>query len=153
MVVNIGSESDDWRAQALSNFAESQFEIDGEWFSSVEGFIQSIKFPEDHRNRIFGSILSGVDAKKLGRKAERKFVWWMGRKIVFGSVEHHELIARAIIAKFSQNHDSMMALMMTSNEEITHDLGRPENPNTSLPAELFCKILTNIRSAGFAEEI
>lgn len=153
MVVNIGSESDDWRAQQLSNFAESQFEIDGEWFSSVEGFIQAIKFPEDHRNRIFGSILSGVDAKKLGRHAERKFVWWMGRKIIFGSVEHHELIARAIIAKFKQNPHCMVALIATSGEEITHDLGRPEDPNTSLPADLFCKILTKIRNAGIADDI
>lgn len=153
MVVNIGSESTDWRAQALSNFAISPFTLDDECFQSVEGFIQGIKFPEDHDNRIMAQMLSGVQAKKLGRKAERKFVWWMGRKIVFGSVEHQELIARAIIAKFSQNHDSMMALMMTSGHEITHDLGKPEDPNTSLPAELFCRILTKIRNAGFAEEI
>jgi predicted NAD-dependent protein-ADP-ribosyltransferase YbiA (DUF1768 family) len=151
MTVNVDSRSDDWRAQQLSNFAQSQFEIDDEWFNSTEGFIQAIKFPEGHKNRVYGTILFGVDAKKLGETAERKYVWWQGRQIVYGSDEHHRLIARAIIAKFEQNSEKMKALMLTGDEEITHDLGCPEDPETSLPAKLFCKILMEIRKANQPE--
>ena len=153
MVVNIRGDSEDWRARAISNFHISPFELDGVGFLSAEGFIQGIKFPEGDNNRLMGTILSGIQAKNLGKKAERKYVWWFDRKIEYGSDEHHRLIARGIIAKFSQDHDSMMALMMTSGEELTHDTGVPEDPNTSLPAELFCRILTKIRNAGFTEEI
>ena len=147
MVVNVRSDSDDFIARALSNFPRYPFEIDGEDFGSPEGFIQGIKHPEGSINRILGTILSGVEAKRLGKTAEGKFVWWQRRQIVYGSDEHHCLIARAIIAKFEQNPSAMNALLATEGEEITHDLGKPEDPNTSLPAALFCKILTEIREA------
>lgn len=145
MTVNVNSRSDDWRAQQLSNFAEGLFEIDGVWFYSVEGFIQALKFPEDHPNKAYGGVLTGSDAKKLGESAEKKYIWWKGQRFDYGSEAHHYLIARAIAAKFYQNTEKMSALLATGDEVITHDLGEPEEADTSLPAELFCKILMEIR--------
>jgi len=143
--LNIGSKSDDWRARRLSNFSTDPFLIDGEKIASVEGFIQGTKFPEGHhvRQQAFQSV--GVEAKRCGKKAERKLVWWKGQVVSYGSTEHHQLIERAIRAKFEQNDDAMEVLLATDGLILTHDLGRPDSPNTSLPAKIFCDILTRIR--------
>ena len=145
MTVNIGSKSNDWRAQACSNFPAFPFVIDGVSLTSVEGFVQGTKLPEDHPTRAVAFASFGGAAKKLSKIAEGKLVWWNGKTITFGSSAHHKLIERAIRAKFQQNPSAMLALLCTAGEEITHDLGKPENPNTSLPAKVFCDILTRIR--------
>lgn len=119
--------------------------IDGEEMVSVEGFIQGIKFPEGSSMRRNAFQSSGFEAKKLGKGAGGKFVWWRGRVINYGSSEHHELIEQAIRAKFQQNKEAMQALLATQGLELIHDLGEPESPNTSLPAKIFCEILTKIR--------
>lgn len=143
--LNIGSKSDDWRAKRLSNFSDDPFVLDGVRLASVEGFIQGTKFPENdpRRERAFQSL--GRKAKHFGRYAEGKFVWWQGQTILFGSQEHHRLIERAIRAKFEQNPEALKALVTTKGMTLTHDLGHPESHNTSLPAKVFCDILTRIR--------
>lgn len=144
-VLNISSRSDDWRARRLSNFSTDPFVLDGEKFASVEGFIQGTKFPEEHpiRQQAFQSV--GIEAKRFGKKAERKLAWWKGTAIPYGSIEHQKLIERAIRAKFIQNEGAMKALIATKGVILTHDLGHPDPPNTSLPADVFCNILTKIR--------
>lgn len=144
-VLNIKSDSDDWCARCLSNLSSHSFFIDGEKMASVEGFIQGIKFPKvNHiRKQSFQSV--GVDAKRLGKKAECNFVWWKDKIIEYGSVEHHKLINKAICCKFNQNADAMKALLETDGLVLVHDTGHPDSPKTSLPADIFCKILTNIR--------
>ena len=144
-VLNIGSKSDDWRARRLSNFSADSFVLDGEEIASVEGFIQGIKFPEGHptRKQAFQSV--GVEARRSGRKAERKLVWWKERSIPYGSFEHRQLIERAIHAKFEQNNDARRTLLASEGMVLTHDLGRPDSPRTSLPSKVFCDILTRIR--------
>lgn len=144
-ILNIGSKSDDWRAKCLSNFSADQFILDGMQIASVEGFIQGIKFPEgdSRQEQAFCSV--GRDAKRFGRSAEQKFVWWQGQVIPYWTREHHCLIERAIRAKFEQNLGALKALLATKGMTLTHDLGHPESYNTSLPAEVFCDILTRIR--------
>lgn len=144
-VLNIGSKSDEWRARRLSNFSVDPLVLEGERMASVEGFIQGTKFPEGHptRQQAFRSV--GVEAKRLGKNAERRFVWWKARAISYGSSEHHELIEKAIRAKFEQNPGAMEALLATEGMTLTHNLGHPDPPNTSLPATVFCGILTRIR--------
>lgn len=145
LVLNIKSNSNDWRARSLSNFSKHSFFIDGEKMASVEGFIQGIKFPEMNnvRQQSFRSV--GVEAKRLGKKAECNFVWWKNKTIKYGSIEHHNLINKAICCKFNQNIDAMKALLETDGLVLIHDTGYPDSPKTSLPAEIFCKILINIR--------
>jgi len=145
LVLNIASKSDDWRARRLSNFSADSFVLEGEEMASVEGFIQGIKFPEGHptRQRAFQSV--GVEARRSGRKAERKLVWWKEKAIPYGSSEHRQLIERAIHAKFEQNNDARRTLLASEGMVLTHDLGHPESPNAILPAKVFCDILTGIR--------
>ncbi len=144
--LNVSSNSEDWRARRLSNFSYDPFILDGEKLLCVEGFIQGIKFPEKSplRKQAFQEV--GMHAKLLGKQAHNKFVWWKGKKIKYGSRRHHQLIARAIKAKFYQNDGAMMTLMCTKEMVLTHEVGS-ESPQTSLPSKVFCKILTEIRDS------
>ncbi len=56
-----------------------------------------------------------------------------------------QLIEEAIRAKFEQNRGAMEALLATEGMTLTHNLGHPDPPNTSLPATALCDILTRIR--------
>ncbi|MEK7465702.1 MAG: hypothetical protein AAB631_02915 [Patescibacteria group bacterium] len=144
MELDIRSDSFDWCARFLSNFWPSFFVLDDEELSSVEGFIQGIKFPEGDLNRsaAFRSVMG--EAKKFSEKAERKYVWWKGEEIPYGSVEHHALIERAIRAKFGQNSELRYALQETKNLVLINQV--LASGETSLPAPVFCDILTRIRA-------
>lgn len=151
-ILNVTSKSDDWRAKRLSNFSQDPFILDSIELASVEGFIQGTKFPQDDLRRYEAFGLTGKKAKKYGEYAERKYVWWKGELIPYGSNEHYNLIERAIRAKFKQNPEALRALLETNGLILTHDVGEPEPPNTSLPAEIFCRILTQIRKENLSPE-
>lgn len=151
---NIHSKSRDETARLLSNFINRPFEIDGYWMASVEGFIQGIKFPvgDKRRQRAFAS--TGGFAKKLGLGVRYPDIFfnvehprggYYAAMSDYGSDIHHHQIERAIRAKFEQNDDCIEALLATKGLELTHDTGEPESPDTSLPAKVFCDILTRIR--------
>jgi len=144
--LNIHSKSSDWRSRRLSNFSVDFFELDGATMMSVEGFIQGIKFPEGDRRRNMAFNSAGSAVKRLGSEAAGEFVYWQGREIPYGSIEHMSLIERAIRAKFEQNDGARQALMATVGLVLTHEVPGPENPKTSLPAERFCVILAGIRA-------
>lgn len=156
-VVNISSGSEDKVARRLSNFSKDRFVIDGIEMASVEGFVQGIKFPEfpiEDTRRDIAFRLAGKEAKKIGGEAAefgQKFVWWKGRKIIYGSAEHYALNERAIRAKYQQNPEAMEALLSTKGKKITHELGGEENPKTCLPKAEFCRILTKIRDEKLKE--
>jgi len=134
----------------LSNFPALGFVIDGVELASTEGFIQGIKFPEGDPRREQAFRMSGGKAKRMARGAEGRFVWWQGTEIAYGSFEHHALIERAIRAKFDQQPTAMQMLLATEGMELIHDLGTPESATTSMPARVFCAILTRIREERLA---
>jgi predicted NAD-dependent protein-ADP-ribosyltransferase YbiA (DUF1768 family) len=104
----------------ISNLAETSFEMDGRFYSSVEGFWQGLKFPgEADRQRI--AELSGHEAKKAGPKSEPgdRFVY-DGREIVAGTVDHWALMERANLAKFEQDEDARAALLSTGSRPLVH---------------------------------
>lgn len=143
--LNIYSKSDDSRGRILSNFSHHPFVLDGQHFESVEGFIQGIAFPEGDPRKEAAFKAWGSAAKKFEEEQERKFVWWNGEEIVFGSPGEHALIERAIRAKFEQNPEAKEALIATKGLGLTHVLPEPEHKNTCLPAKVFCAILMKIR--------
>jgi predicted NAD-dependent protein-ADP-ribosyltransferase YbiA (DUF1768 family) len=118
---------------------------------SVENAIQAMKFDYDDPRRQNAFKRSPLEAKDLGKEAECMFVYWDGRKIKFGSDEHHSLIEEFIWAKFEQYCDLQCRLVSTGDEPIVHRVG-PPNPRTSLPNDLFVSILMDIRSAYQKEE-
>ena len=151
LLLNIDSDSVDWRARMLSNFSAAFFVLDGLLVASVEGFIQGIKFPEGDPLRKLAFASVGKEAKRFSRKVEpsSQWVWWNGDKIAYGSLQHLILIERAIRAKFEQNSDAMKALLETRSIKLVHELGHPEGRRTSLSSADFCDILTRIREEAF----
>lgn len=143
---NVSSTSSDWRGVALSNFQLSPFSLDGILFASIEGFIQGVKFPEGDPRRERAFVLSGLEAKELGGEADRSGAYWHGQRLAYGSPEHHQLIERAIRARIAQNAGLAQALASTAGKTVVHITGHePESPNTSLPAVVFCRIITQVR--------
>ncbi|MGB3425411.1 MAG: PAS domain S-box protein [Castellaniella sp.] len=145
--INVSFTSDDWRGVALSNFSLSPFEFEGRLLASVEGFIQGIKFPPGHASREQAFAASAWDAKACGQGAEKQFAYWDGTQLEFGSDAHHALVERALRARFAQNEGLRRVLASTQGLDIQHLTGESEPERTSMPAALFCRILTDIRDA------
>jgi hypothetical protein len=143
-ILNVSSASSDWRACALANYPLFPFILDDVVLVSVEGFIQGIKFPDTHPSRAVAFLSYAHAAKQCGDRAERVSVWWRNNVLGYGSDAHHALIGRAIRAKFYYNQGAQLALRAAEGLELKHDIG-PELPTTSLPAAVFCRILTDLR--------
>lgn len=146
--INAALKSDDPRGRILSNLSAHGFVLDGVRCESVEGFIQGIKLAPGDPRREETFALVGIPAWKMRVHAKGEYVWWGGKTIPYNSPEHRALIRRAIEAKFAQNRDALEALKQTRGFTIIHHTSVPESPNTSLPAVLYCKILTDIREAA-----
>lgn len=146
--INVAFTSDDWRGVALSNFSLSPFVLDEVSQASVEGFIQGIKFPPGHPAREQAFTSWAREAKACGKGADRQFVYWGEARIEFGSDAHHRLVERALRARFAQNEGLCRVLASTRGLEILHHTGEEREPaQTSMPADLFCRILSDIRDA------
>ncbi|MFA5129726.1 MAG: hypothetical protein WC477_02265 [Patescibacteria group bacterium] len=146
--LNIRSDSDDLRARELSNLQPRPFILDEVKLRSAEGFIQGIKYPLGDPLRLEVFNLAGIKAKRMGEQAGKKYVWWNYIQIPYGSTPHHALIEKGIRESFKQNPYALILLYSTRGMKLTHDLGTPESPNTSLPADDFCDILTRLRDEG-----
>lgn len=149
------SSKGEWPANVLSNCAATPFVIDGVQCNSAEGFIQALKFPNPEMQKHVCSLV-GKAAKFAGKKAAKRIhrerkVWWQDKEIEFRSQEHFGLIERALRAKFNQSDRAKRALLATRNSTLTHDVGQPESPHTSLPAAVFIRILYKVRAELQAE--
>lgn len=121
-------------------------------FASIEGFIQGIKFPLGDSRREQAFVASGWDAKHLGDQADRSGAYWNGLTLGYGSPEHHQLIERALRARMAQNSGLAQVLVSTAGATLIHRTGHePESPTTSLPAAVFCRILTEMRDELLAD--
>lgn len=143
-------------------------------FPSAEVFIQIIKSREGDPQRKEFRKKEARDAKydikprnremaqHLDQKNESvEYVYWGGQKIPYCSPEHLSLIKQALEAKFAQNPEAREQLLATGNrrlvhvtgyEKFQHDKGFQDKPYTSLPADNFVGILTEIRGKYQYEE-
>ena len=145
-IINIRSDSKDWRGALLSNLAHTPFEVGGHSFMSVESALQGIKFFDRYkRAEVFH--LDGLSALKAGRTITKSidadaenYVFWDNKRIEYNSIEHRLLIAMFIAEKVRQNIEVQKALLMTQGTFIYHDVGT-EHPQTSLPEKFYIEIL------------
>ena len=138
-----------WPGSILSNFAQTPFVIDGVVCSCSEAFIQALKFPDPEEQREI-CTLQGQEVLERGSKVtDRIFsagsVWWRGDTLPLHSIEHFQLVKRVLVAKFTQSMLARDALIGSGNAILTHDFGRPKGGRESLPVEVFCRIVTDIR--------
>lgn len=151
-IINIGLKGETETDCMLSNFAHTPFELDGVYYESVEGFWQSIKFPEGSEDRVKTAALIGGEAKKAGKRTKNfNTLEYQGQTIEVGSPEHHALMKRAIKAKLEQNPQVLKLLLDTGNKQITHILKTPDGrilpDSKTIPGAVFSQILMDLREA------
>jgi hypothetical protein len=120
--------------------------MDGKHYACVEVFYQGLRWPNAAK-RAEIARLSGREAKFSARGAPKSETFeYEGITYRSGSPEHHELIKRAIRESLEQNPEIRNQFVQTHPRSIEHKTGRPENPNSSFPASVFTRILTELRS-------
>lgn len=136
-----------WPSAALSNFAPHPFVIDGVECSSMEGFLQSLKYKEPDM-QIEVCKLVGKAAKFKGKKKKwwrTQTLYWQGQELKRDSQEYQDLLDRAFDA-LAQNTGFQKALLATGKATLTHSIGKSKETETVLTKQEFCSRLTNIRN-------
>ena len=139
----------DYPASVLSNFHPNEFCIDGVRCGSMEGFLQSLKFRSEKKQREIAA-LKGREAKWAAR---RKFFWrltgrvrWQGRSIKRTGAEFSSLVLRAYALMYEQSASFRGALDSTVGVTLTHSIGKHSKQKTILTEEEFIYALTVTRA-------
>ena len=134
----------------LSNFAEHEFCIDGVKCSSMEGFLQSLKFRSIKKQNHVCS-LAGKEAKNSTRHTVAQLRWrithnlyWQGRRINRFSDEYQQLLDRAY-DMLSENEDFQNALKNSLSYKLTHSIGKTDARKTILTESELISRLDRIR--------
>lgn len=134
----------------LSNFANTNFELDGVRVSSMEGFLQSLK-TSDRELQARICSLDGLRAKGMGKKLNKirnydfKHLFWNGKRYNRESKEYQDLLNRAYKARYDADDDFRFALEYTENRILKHSLGGKDPKRTLLTENEYTKILTKLR--------
>ena len=136
-----------WPASALSNFAPHPFVIDGVECSSMEGFLQSLKFKNPEMQREVCKLVGkAAKMKGKGKNWQRKQeLYWLGQTIDRHSKEYQVLLNRAY-DELAKNSSFQKALLATKDATLTHNIGRNDESQTVLTKREFISRLVRIRS-------
>lgn len=135
-------------AGALSNFAPHPFVFRGVKVASMEGVLQSFKYPQTEMQIVVCSMV-GLAAKRYGSKKDWKktqTLWWDGKAYPRKSEEYQELLDEVYNAMFDQNKKAKKALLATNSATLNHSIGRIKKAETVLTRQEFCSRLTKIRN-------
>ncbi len=147
--MNIGSGSG-YPAASLSNFAPHEFIIDGVTCSSMEGFLQALKFEKNHI-QIEVCKLVGKAAKFRGKPRNKRWqslqtLWWLGQAYPRHSQAYQDLLDRAY-AELAGNESFRRALLATGDAVLTHSIGHNNESQTVLTEREFCSRLMKLRDS------
>lgn len=136
----------EYPANVLSNFYSNDFTFDGVEISSMEGFLQSLKF-KNAKKQVKVCALSGKNAKAAGSK---KFLWkltgnlyWKGKRYKRKSAEFDELRLNAYKAMMN-NDDFRAALTAAKGKTLKHSIGKHDKRKTILTEEEFIEYLNEL---------
>ncbi len=150
----------------FSNLGATPFALDGEFYGSVEGLWQGMKYPENKDDERFKDPsviwpftreqvmrLSGFEAKKAGdlananmKKLGIKWITYKGEKIEYGGRDiekHYEIILKACRAKLAANPKLLDLLRSTKNLKFLAD---HKQKTDSPPAYKYHEIYMKLRS-------
>ena len=143
--MDIGS-GKQYPSSALSNFAPHPFVLDGVEISSMEGWLQSLKYKNPDMQREVCKLV-GKAAKFKGKKKNWKrnqTLFWLGEKIYRHSEEYQSLLDRAYEA-LSKNSGFKSALLASGKATLDHSIGRNSPRETVLTVREFTGRLSRIR--------
>ena len=141
-------------SSALSNFAPHPFVIDNVECSSMEGFLQSLKFKNFDMQKVICKLV-GRAAKFKGKNKSWwrvQMLWWKGKKFSRHSLEYQKLLDRAFEA-LGKNNKFRNALLASQNARLTHSLGNTNANRTILTRSEFCGRLMRLREEIRKEEL
>lgn len=132
----------------LSNFAVNPFVIDGVEVSSMEGFLQSLKFRDAEKQKEV-CALSALQANEMGENEvkwkKHQELWWNGRPYRRLRREYLDLLDRAYYLMMDANPSFATALKLTGDEELTHEIGEKSRRSFVITQREFCLLLTRLR--------
>lgn len=136
-------------AGALSNFAAYTFVIDGIVCSSMEGFLQSLKFKSPEMQVEICKLI-GMNAKRRGYGKnwwKRQTLWWQGQPVNRHSEGYQTLITRAYDMLFEQSEKFKKALSAAGKDAtFTHSTGKSKETETILTEREFCSQLMRLKN-------
>lgn len=134
-------------SSALSNFAPHPFVLDGVECSSMEGFLQSLKFKNPDMQKEVCKLV-GKAAKFKGKKKKwwrEQKLYWRGQTLDRHGSEYQGLLDKAFDA-LAQNSGFQRALLATNNANLTHNIGKNDASRTVLTTREFISRLNRIRN-------
>ena len=148
--INIHSRSRDPRARLLSALANRPFQIEDQWFASLEGLYQGILFPPEDQRRFAAFASCFGYAQKFGKLAEKMWVWWDQDRFSYAGMRHLQIVEVGFVESFRQCPDRLEALCQTNDLVIVHETDRVGDPDPVMPSWRFCEYLTKIRTDELA---
>lgn len=137
-----------WPANILSNMWPHSFTMGELSYSSMEAFLQSLKFAnEDEANRI--SRLPNFEARREGQKGngwkKTQLLYWGGIEFNRQSDTYTNIVSCAYDHLFDQNWLFRLGIYLTRNVDLDHTMGTNEPSNTVLSRSEFINFLYNVR--------
>ena len=147
-ILDIGSKSN-YPVGELSNFAVHEFILDGVICSSMESFLQALKFEKPHVQAEICK-LNGIKAKQRGNDRNNQWklkqgLWWQGNIYLRKSVEYQSLLDRAFLALVNSSEKYKQALLDTGDLILTNNIGKNNESETTLTQGEFCSRLMKLR--------
>lgn len=143
LITNIYSKGT-YPANKLSNFAEHPFELDGISCTSIEAWLQSLKF-RNKAEQVEICRLPPKEAKFVGsEKIWNGYLFWNGNAYRRKGYEYRNLVTRAYDEMARQNRTFRVALL-GSGPILLHTIGKWRRTKTCLTWWEFCFILTRLR--------
>jgi hypothetical protein len=146
--------SNDSRTHKLSNFYPHQFTVNSIVYSSMEAFLQCLKFDsrKDDAAWAYCTDLSGFAAKQYGRRApdwrKHQVLFYGGSEVRRDSPEYQDILDRAYIHLYDQCPEFKQALIATKGHELEHTIGKRVRQQTVLTEEEFVSRLMKLREHG-----
>lgn len=152
--MNVGS-GNGYPASALSNFSVHPFVLDGVKCTSMEGFLQSLKFESiDMQKHI--CTLAGLGAKRAGSNKKwyrKQLLYWNGKTYARKGINYQNLLNRAYNAMYKDCEGFRKALEASGNSNLTHTIGKTDQAKTVLTIQEFVSRLTLLRDGGLLPEL
>lgn len=154
LIVNVSSTSPDSLERELSNFAARPFTFDDVYCGSMEGFLQSLKFPNQERQRFVARNV-GYAAFKLGQGGndwkKDQLLNWGGVAYPRNSAVYQALLDRAYDAQFDQSPALAPLLLQTVGRALRHTRGKHDSRDTVLTESEFVRQLERLRWRALGE--
>lgn len=145
--LNLHNDQHNELGQALCPLRDVWFGFNNCIVRSIDGFMCTLRLKPLDNRRIM-TLMDGAYRAKIAVKniAPADTVWWNGKDIDVDSPEYERLLERMLRARFRKDEAALAALRMSHGLKLVHKRPTHASKLSLMPARLYCKLLTRIRS-------